>query len=108
SDGDSDHKSPTLAKSLTSAKFFDDLIPLSLALYSLYIWHFYLQNLQMAMNNDDENAMVISAATSVLAMGYVVLEFYNTHKVVPRAFHVNKDKARKDYMDSILYGALIV
>ncbi|KAL3510707.1 hypothetical protein ACH5RR_030108 [Cinchona calisaya] len=55
----------------------------------------------MAMNRDDENAMVIGVATSVLATGYVVLEFYKTHEVVPRAPHMNKDKARKDYMDCV-------
>ncbi|KAL3523256.1 hypothetical protein ACH5RR_016090 [Cinchona calisaya] len=58
---------------------------------------------KVAMNSDDENAMVIGAATSVLATGYAVLEFYKIHEVVPRVPHVNKDKAREDYMDSILY-----
>ncbi|KAL3522538.1 hypothetical protein ACH5RR_015372 [Cinchona calisaya] len=59
----------------------------------------------MAMNSDDENAMVVGAATSFPATGYAVLEFYKTHEVIPRAHHGNKDKAGENYMDGILYGS---
>ncbi|KAL3502105.1 hypothetical protein ACH5RR_036554 [Cinchona calisaya] len=49
--------------------------------------------------------MIIGAATSSLAAGYAVLEAYRTPIVIPRPPHINRDQARENYMDSILYGS---
>ncbi|XP_071928619.1 uncharacterized protein [Coffea arabica] len=56
-------------------------------------------------SDDDEDAIVIGAATSVLAAGYAALEVYKTPVVIPKPPHVNRERAREDYMDSILYGS---
>ncbi|KAL3510433.1 hypothetical protein ACH5RR_029834 [Cinchona calisaya] len=54
----------------------------------------------MSMNSDNENAMVIGSSTSVLAMGYAILEFYKTHEAIPKAPHVNKDKDKYYLLDA--------
>ncbi|KAL3530625.1 hypothetical protein ACH5RR_009947 [Cinchona calisaya] len=59
----------------------------------------------MDSSSDDETAMIIGAATSALAAGYAVLEAYRTPIVIPRPPHINRDQARENYMDSILYGS---
>ncbi|XP_071918197.1 uncharacterized protein [Coffea arabica] len=56
-------------------------------------------------SDDDEDAIVIGAATSVLAAGYAALDVYKTPVVIPKPPHVNRERAREDYMDSILYGS---
>ncbi|KAL3529171.1 hypothetical protein ACH5RR_008493 [Cinchona calisaya] len=57
----------------------------------------------MDSSSDDETDMIIGAATSSLAAGYAVLEAYRTPIVIPRPPHINRDQARENYMDSILY-----
>ncbi|KAL3498016.1 hypothetical protein ACH5RR_040748 [Cinchona calisaya] len=59
----------------------------------------------MDSSSDDETAMIIGAATSALAAGYAVLEAHRTPIVIPRPPHINRDQARENYMDSILYGS---
>ncbi|KAL3504546.1 hypothetical protein ACH5RR_034387 [Cinchona calisaya] len=59
----------------------------------------------MDSNSDDETAMIIGAASSALAAGYAVLEVYRTPIVIPRPPHINRDQARENYMDSILFGS---
>lgn len=56
-------------------------------------------------NDDDETDIVIGAATSVLVAGYVALEAYKTPIVILKPPYINRKRARKDYMDSILYGS---
>ncbi|KAL3530958.1 hypothetical protein ACH5RR_010280 [Cinchona calisaya] len=59
----------------------------------------------MDSSSDDETAMIIGAATSALAAGYAVLEAYRSPIVITRPPHINRDQARENYMDSILYGS---
>ncbi|CDP22045.1 unnamed protein product [Coffea canephora] len=42
-------------------------------------------------NDDDEDAIVIGAATSVLAARYAALEVYKTPVVIPKPPHVNRE-----------------
>ncbi|KAL3501304.1 hypothetical protein ACH5RR_035753 [Cinchona calisaya] len=60
---------------------------------------------KMDSSSDDETAMIIGAGTSALAAGYAVLEAYRTPIVIPRPPHINRDQARENYTDSILYGS---
>ena len=51
-------------------------------------------------SDDDEDAIVIGAATSAITAGYAALEIYKTPVVIPKPPYVNRERAKEHYMDS--------
>ncbi|PHU22647.1 hypothetical protein BC332_07754 [Capsicum chinense] len=56
-------------------------------------------------NQDDADAIMVVAATSVLAAGVAIIGAYEHESSIPREPYVNKDQEREFYMNSILNGS---
>ncbi|KAM3355973.1 hypothetical protein P3S68_022687 [Capsicum galapagoense] len=56
-------------------------------------------------NQDDADAIIGVAATSVLAAGVAIIGAYEHESSIPREPYVNKDQEREFYMNSILNGS---
>ena len=55
------------------------------------------------MDNSSLFAATMGAATSVIALGVVLLKGLRSRSVIPREPHVNRDYERESYMSVILY-----
>ena len=55
------------------------------------------------MDNPSLFAAVMGAATSIIALGVVLLKGLRSRSVIPREPHVNRDYERESYMSDILY-----
>ncbi|KAM3237913.1 hypothetical protein P3L10_012943 [Capsicum annuum] len=53
-------------------------------------------------NQDEDDAIIGAAATSVLAAGVAIIIAYEQETSIPREQYVNKDQEREFYMNSIL------
>ncbi|KAF3632181.1 hypothetical protein FXO37_27625 [Capsicum annuum] len=58
-------------------------------------------------NQDEDDAIIGAAATSVLAFGVAIIVAYEHKSSIPREPYVNKDQEREFYMNSILNGSHI-
>ncbi|KAF3668106.1 hypothetical protein T459_25762 [Capsicum annuum] len=56
-------------------------------------------------NQDEDDAIIGAAATSVLAVGVAIIVVYEHQSSIPKEPYVNKDQERKFYMNSILNGS---
>ncbi|KAM3287855.1 hypothetical protein P3S67_021285 [Capsicum chacoense] len=54
---------------------------------------------------DEDDAIIGAAATSVLAVGVAIIVAYEHQSSIPKEPYVNKDQERKFYMNSILNGS---
>ena len=55
------------------------------------------------MDNPSLSAAIMGVATSVIALGVVLLKGLRSRSVIPREPHVNRDCERESYMSDILY-----
>ncbi|KAM3342595.1 hypothetical protein P3S68_027561 [Capsicum galapagoense] len=56
-------------------------------------------------NQDEDDAIIGAAATSILAAGVAIIIAYEQETSIPREPYVNKDQEREFYMNSILNGS---
>ncbi|KAM3355974.1 hypothetical protein P3S68_022688 [Capsicum galapagoense] len=56
-------------------------------------------------NQDDDDAIIGVAATSVLAVGVAIIGAYEHESSIPKEPYVNNDQEREFYMNSILNGS---
>ncbi|KAM3289739.1 hypothetical protein P3S67_018028 [Capsicum chacoense] len=65
--------------------------------------HFLM--LMGSTNQDEDDAIIRVAATSVLAAGFAIIIAYEHESRIPREPYVNKDQEREFYINSILNGS---